>query len=232
MTGLRQALATAFILCAFSLIIESRKLSRIIAAAALIVLATSFHAIAGVAWIPFIMWMWPKRRIVNLLTPVNVLKWGIAISVGAFVLYPFVMRLAGNFFPQYVNYFSGTWSDSNYFASLFKTLIQVVFLIVGVIYIRNKEELSDIDKLSLLMVAFSVIVCTLAMRMEIWSRLSAVFSIFTALTWAPSFVYGETNRRNRFILKLSIFGFSLAYMIITFIFRPEWDGVVPYMFMN
>ena len=37
---------------------------------------------------------------------------------------------------------------------------------------------------------------------------------------------------NRMILRILVFSFSFAYMLITFVFRPEWDGVVPYRFIS
>ena len=108
-------------------------------------------------------------------------------------------------------------------------LIQLAFLVVGSIYLRN-EDLNDMDRFSLIMLCISVVVGTLSMRMEIWGRLTGMFSIYTAILFAPAFSSRIEEGHNRAIVKSSVFLFSLAYMLVTFIFRPEWDGVVPYLF--
>lgn len=231
MTGIRQSLATAILLTAFSLLLTKLNLKNSIISGLLIALAILFHTMALVAYIPFLMWVWPKKRLINWITPSKTLKWSIILSVTSFVLYPYIMRLVLLLLPKYSLYFSGIWSDSNYSASLFKLLIQVAFLIAGVIYLQKKDKLFECDRFSLLMIMFSVIVGTLAMRMEIWGRLTGVFSVYTPLILAPSFTSVDMDSRNRMILKTSIFLFSFIYMMITFIFRPEWDGVVPYSFI-
>ena len=230
MALIRQSIATAIVMIAFSLLLQGNTLRRKIASALVLFLATSIHTLAIAAFVPYVIWVWPERRLVNKLTPRNTLKYSIVLMISSFVLFPVILELVGKVFPQYVMYFTGTWGESNYVASLFKLLIQFAFLIVGVYYFNRKEETSDVDRLGMLMIMISVIVLTLSMRMEIWGRLAGLFTIYTALLWAPSFAESVKNFRNRRILKTVIFVFSLSYMIITFIFRPEWDGVVPYIF--
>ena len=232
MTGLRQAMAIAFVLTAFIFILKKRSKMRCFLAILMILLAASFHTIAILAIVPYIIWIWPNRRFVDMINPKATLRWTIILSFIAFVSFPYIMRLVGMILPQYTLYFSGTWSDSNYSASLFKFLIQLIFLAVGVYYIQRKKQITDVDRLSMLMLMASVIVATLAMRMEIWGRLLGLFSIYTSLIWVPSFVSVQMNGKDRIILKSLIVLFSLAYMIVTFVFRPEWDGVVPYMFIK
>ena len=231
MTGVRQSMATSFVLAAFFLLLRSRNIKTYIGAGLLIALAISFHTIAFVALVPFIIWIWPKRAVIDNLTPKSALRWSIILSAFAFIFYPYIMRVVTLLAPQYTRYFTGTWSDANYSASLFKLLIQLAFLITGVIFMKNKKNLADSDRLSMLMIICTIIVGALAMRMEIWGRLSGIFSVYTPMIWAPSFTSVNTDKRTRIILKLSIIAFSFAYMLVTFIYRPEWDGVVPYSFI-
>lgn len=228
MTGVRQSLATSFVMIAFSLLLQAKTKKNGVIAALLILLAVSFHSASVVAFIPFIIWIAPKQVIVNKITPNKTLVYSIVFSASAFILYPYIMKATNYLLPQYTLYFDSIWSDSNYSASLFKMLIQFSFLVVGVIYFKRKAELAQEDKLSMLMMIFSMTVGTLAMRMEIWGRLSPLFTIYTAVLWAPAFVRAEDDIRKRRILKMCILVGSFAYMMITFIFRPEWDGVVPY----
>jgi hypothetical protein len=131
--------------------------------------------------------------------------------------------------PNFASYSSSVWGESNYFAAFFQTLIEFVFLVVGAIYLKN-YELSEIDKFGFMMVAFATIITTFSMRMEIWGRLTGMFSIYTATIFAPSFATVEMDKRNRFILKSMIYMGTFLYMVVVFIFRPEWESVVPYVF--
>ena len=229
MTGIRQALATALVMIAFSIVMNDRTLKRIVLAALFIFLAMQFHNMSVVAFIPFILWVIPKSRTSNIINSRNVLKWTIILAIVVFIFYPYIMRLVGIISPQYAHYFSGRYGESNYFASLFKMLIQLAFLVVGSIYLRD-EELSDTERLSLIMLCISVVVGTLSMRMEIWGRLTGMFSIYTAVLFGPAFSSKIKDGHNRVIVKSLVFLFSFAYMLVTFIFRPEWDGVVPFLF--
>lgn len=229
MTGMRQALASSLVMLAFYLILENRTRKRIILGIGLVLLATQFHNMSAVAFIPFFMWLFPAFRLKEKITPTKMLKFTIVLAIFSFVFYSYIMRLVVIISPQYAHYFSGIWSDSNYFASLFKMLIQLVFMVVGVLYFNNKE-LTEMDRFSLIMISISVVVGTLAMRMEIWGRLTGLFSIYTSILYAPSFSSSVYDAKNRMFLKTAIFFLSFVFMLVTFIFRPEWDGVVPYLF--
>lgn len=229
MTGIRQAIATAFVMIAFMLIMEQHKVRETVVAIVFMILAVQFHSMSIVAFVPFVIWLFSRFRDAIRITPNSTVKWTLITAVVAFIAYPYIMRLVGLIVPQYAHYFSGIWGESNYFASLFKMLIQLVFLVVGSIYLRNRE-VTEIEKFALIMIFISVITDTLSMRMEIWGRLTGMFSIYTGILFAPMFTSAVEDSKNRMLLKTSVFMFSFAYMLITFIFRPEWDGVVPYLF--
>lgn len=232
MTGLRQALAITFVMTAFSCLLTERNRKNYFISALLMLLAVSFHTASATALIPYVIWIWPNQRLIRNIEPVNTLLWAIAVSAVIYAAYPFVVLFVEKSLPKYSSYFSGTWSDANYFASLFNVLIHLSFLGIGVVFITGKQELSEADRLSLLMAMLTVIVGTLSMRMEIWGRLTGVFSIYTMLLWAPSFTSAPMKGSSCVILKAGMLIFSLAYMIVTFVFRPEWDCVVPYVFLK
>lgn len=228
MTGIRQTLATAFVMIAFSLLMERRSVNKNIISILFLLLATQFHSMSIVAAVPYIIWFFPKVRGKINFTPSRNCKRAIIVAVVSFIAYPFIMRLVGIITPQYAHYFSGIWGESNYNAALFKMLIQLVFLIVGTVY-SHDTEISEISKFSMIMIFISLITDTLSMRMEIWGRLTGMFSIYTGIIYAPAFTASIKDARNRIILKTSIFVLSFLFMLITFMFRPEWDGVVPYL---
>ncbi len=229
MTGMRQAIATSLVMLAFSAIIYNRSPKSIIKAIFLILIAATFHNMAVAAFIPLILWLYSSKEKSVEINAAKTLGTTVILSGIVFIFYPLIMRIVGMIAPQYTHYFSGIWSDSNYVASLFKMLIQLIFLTVGLIFIKNQNHTVEM-KLSVMMVSISVIIGVLSMRMEIWGRLTGMFSIYTSVLWAPAFTEGIPDFHNRRILKTSIFLFSFAYMLVTFIFRPEWDGVVPYLF--
>ena len=231
MTGMRQALAVAFGLFAFSLILSAPKARSYILGSLLITLAVSFHTMAIVYFIPLVICTLFKNKIFYKLNPDNILKLSIPVAIISFILYPYIMQAVSYVVPMFSGYFTGTWSESNYFASLFHLLVQFAFMVTGVIFLRKKEEYEYYDYFASLMMFFTIIVSALAMRMEIWSRLTGAFSIFTALLWTPTFVSSIKKANNRFITKIIITICAFAYLIIIFIFRPEWDGVIPYAFV-
>ena len=187
MTGIRQAIATAFVMLSFMLVLDTLKFWKTAFSLVFMLLAILFHNIAIVAFLPYILWFFIRYKNALRVSPQSILKWTIIVAIFVFSAYPFIMRLVTLIFPQYTHYFTGTWADANYSASLFKTLIQFVFLTVGVIYLRNQET-TDIEKYALIMIFIAVITNTLSMRMEIWGRLSGLFSIYTGILFAPMFV--------------------------------------------
>ena len=231
MTGMRQALATAFVLIAFCFVMNKRSLWRIIASSAFIMLAILFHNMSFIILIIYLIWLIMSEERKERITPGKTLGWTVVISLLSFALFSIIMGIVGFIAPQYVNYADSTWGDSNYFGSLFNMLIHFSFLAVGAYYCRD-NDLEPKERFSFLMISMSVVVATLSMRMEIWGRLVGLFSIYTPLILAPCFVMRAKDDGNRMILRILVFSFSFAYMLITFVFRPEWDGVVPYRFIS
>lgn len=225
MNTMRQALSTAILLHSFMLMIEKRS----IISFAMIILAYCFHSIAIIALIPFLLWTLLHEWIKKVLKPNTIVKWSIGLSVGTYIAYGLIMNVVTSFFPYFSTYFRGAWSDTNYGASLINTLIQFVFMIVGVFYFR-KKEFNRVELFSSIMLVFAIVFSTLSMRMEIWSRVADMFTIYTALLWVPLFTVRIKETFERAFVEYSIIVSSFMYMIIILVFRPEWTGVVPYVF--
>lgn len=228
MNTMRQALAISISLVAITFILKKKTKCRVIATVSLILLAGTLHTVAYVIFIPLAIWLMPHNIIMNKLTPMKSVKWAIVLSFFAFLLFPLAMKFILDFLPQYAYYFNSEWSDSNYFASLLQTTISFVFLVAGAVYF-NRKTFDETRKFAALMMIFYMIFATLSMRMEIWERITGVFSIYNALLWTPSFVKDIRNKRQRFFVKGAIVSFSFIYLIVIFTYRPEWDGVVPYI---
>ena len=230
MNAMRQALALALTEVAFMLVLSNRGgVRRKIVAALLILLASSVHTIALVAFVPYALIVRSKNTSEDTsLTVGKALLRSFALAAIGFIGYSLIMRVVSFLFPQYAYYFSSTWSDANYNASLFAVLISVVFALAGACVFRSKE-LNSTQRFAAIMIGFSIVFNVLSMRMEIWSRIAGMFSIYTYLLWVPEFTSEIHSVRNRWILNSSIALLALAYMLIVLIFRPEWTLVVPYM---
>lgn len=182
-------------------------------------------------FIPWILIVYSEAKIdeYSSFTAGKMLKNTLIIAGISFILYSVIMALTIKILPQYAGYFKGEWSDSNYNASLFNTLIQLVFAVVGVIVFRN-EELNKNQKFAAIMLSLTIILDVLSMRMEIWGRIAGMFGIYTYLLWVPEVASEIYSAKNRVILNTAIILFSAAYMLIVLVFRPEWTLVVPYRF--
>lgn len=238
MTGMRQAIAMSIIEIAFILL--TRRNQKMIAAA-LIVLATTFHTVAYIGFLPYILVIQsnrdkpqkPARRHEKVrtgeVTAYRMLGYTSIIACIAFAGYSFIMFLVEIILPDYAHYFFGEWSDVNYNASLFNTLIQLTFALVGAV-IFGKRALDKSQRMAAIMLALSIIFYALSMRMEIWERVAGLFGIYTYLIWAPAFTSEIYKAQERFLVNTAIVAFSAAYMLIVLVYRPEWTGVVPYYF--
>lgn len=136
MTGIRQALATSFVMIAFSIVMNERTWKRILFAVLFILLAVQFHNVSTVAFIPFALWVILKSRAISRINYRDVLKWTVILAIVVFISYSYIIRLVSIITPQYAHYFGGIWGESNYSASLFKMLIQLTFLVVGAMYLK------------------------------------------------------------------------------------------------
>ena len=165
----------------------------------------------------------------NCFTASKMLKNTIWIAGLAFVACSIIMTITIKLLPQYAGYFRGEWSDANYNASLFSTLIQLSFAVVGAIVFRNKK-LNKNQRFAAIMLSLAIIFDVLSMRMEIWGRVAGMFGIYTYLLWVPEVTSEIHSAKSRVILNTAIVLFSAAYMLIVLVFRPEWTLVVPYKF--
>jgi len=228
MNTIRESLALSITIVAFALILEKRTPKRIIVSGIILLLATSIHTVAFVEFIPYAIWIVPHEKLIDNFPVKKLLVISVTAAVVLFLGYGFVQGIVTRVFPSYITYFHGRWSDANYSASLVKTIITLVFFIVGNYYLK-KQGATDRTKFSALMLSFALIVDVLSMRMEIWSRVTGMFSIYIALLWCPDFIENMKRAKDRLILKSVIISFSFLYFVTILILRPEWDGVIPYI---
>lgn len=232
MNAMRQAIAVSLMMISFMVLLKTDGGRQRFISALLILLAAAFHTIAIVGVIPWILVVLSNsdKKAFHSFTASKMLKITLLISGIAFVVFPIIMVVAAKLLPPYyAAYLEGEWSDSNYNASLFNTLIQLAFAIVGVIVFKNKE-LNKEQRFAAIMLSLTIFFEVLSMRMEIWGRIAGFFSIYTDLLWASEVTAEIQSTKIRRILNTTIVLCSAAYMLIVLTFRPEWTLVIPYRF--
>lgn len=234
MNIMRQSIAMSITMWGFLLILNEKKrfgvyrLWRAFFSALLIVLAMSFHTAAAVTMLPWVLlFRQGYAQEESKLTMQYAIGRVALLSLIVFLGCSVVMWAVSLIFPRYTFYFDSEWSDSNYNAALFNTLIDVAFFIIGVVSFRE-HRLTYLQRFSAIMIGFSIVFHVLSMRMEIWARPAGYFSAYTYLIWTPEVLSALKLRSNRRIIRAAIIMFSFLYMIIVLVFRPEWSMVVPY----
>lgn len=231
MNAMRQTIALSITEASFMILIRKDGRIQRAVSAILILFATTFHTAAFVGFIPWLLIIRYNRTSGEYkgFTVSNMLRKTILIAVGVFGAYSVVLIVAIKILPQYAGYFRGTWSDANYNASLFNTLIQLTVAVVGAIVFKSKA-LNNPQRFAAIMLSLTIIFDTLSMRMEIWGRIAGMFSIYSYLLWIPEVTSEIHSARSRALLNTVVVFFSAAYMIIVLVYRPEWTLVVPYRF--
>ena len=223
---MRQALAVSIYLLAVLLYLDKKNSKfKNLVAITLIVIASSFHVSAILYFAVFGLTMSKK----SLITIENGARLSIIISIALVVFYEVLMNTMIIILPRYAAYFTSEWSDANYNASIFNFLIQLVFLIIGTVFVKN-EQPDSVTNFSITVLFLSVVFYALSIRMEIWERAAFDLSIFTPLLWVPEFVSKIKKYKNRLLVESSIVICSFTYMIIVETFRSEWASCVPYKF--
>ena len=245
MNIMRQALGIALCEFAFMLVLpeaEDSTWRRKLIAFGLIVSSYYFHKIVIVSLIPFLFLIHRKRfEIIGLFSrklddeqreggsAKRIIIRVLLVAIIVFITYRYLVGILERYLSAYYRgYLYGAWSDENYGASLVSTLITLVYAVAGILTLRN-TEFDSVKRFSVIMVSTTLLFSILSMRMEIWSRIASMFSMYTYICLAPEIVENIVNEKNRRIVHFGMIGFGLLYMLVVLVFRPEWSSVVPYL---
>jgi len=204
--------------------------------------ASLFHRSA---WVCLVMPFFYQRRF-----SIKIMLIFIPFAVLCFWQYDNIFTLAVILLNRYAGYrTSEQFGSSNYFGMALNTGVCLTILLYGKFLRRGKEpdffELLPAD-FQIYMLLCCLLCYILGMRMYILSRLTPYFTVFY-LSWlgaAEPFVKMEQfsllpaslNPLDIFMKKvyplepfLIVFA-SSAYFCVIHLFRPEWQGIVPYRF--
>lgn len=231
MNTIRQGIAIAISALAISNLLTVRSRKNYIISFGLLILGSLFHSSCLIMLVPWFLWVFVNGKLLKRIEPLKGFLHSVVLALVGFFLFPLIINVLSALLPSfYLGYFHGTWSDSNYSASLWKMLITFVFFLVGTIYINRKEEIDENDKFSILIMGLALFFGVLSMRMEIFGRISTYFSIIIPLYWTPRFTSYIYDSRRRLFVKAIIVIFAITYAVIIAIYRPQWNCVIPFSF--
>lgn len=149
-----------------------------------------------------------------------------------FVFYNQIFKFASIIITKYDGYADSVFGESNYFGALLMFL--VYFIIYSICQIcqfrgRTQYEFKDnmIGKIAFRSLSIAVCLQVITMRMNIIGRMVPYFIIF-AIIAVPDAV--SRIKSKNFIVSILIIGILLfTYWLVIGLFRPEWNGAIPYL---
>lgn len=219
LTGMRQSLAISFIIISFIKYKNKKYFAYILN----IILATLFHSSAIVfLTLPIIDKLKYEKR-----TLLYVLMASIICFLFSNQIFTFMTNILG----KYSGYENSVFGVSNYFGALFQSLFYSYIFILCHIILTKKENSNSLkrNQLYLKLVGASAIFEILSMKMQIFSRVAIYFFLFSIIL-VPISLSCIKSKKNRFYISLVVYVSFVLYWLIIAIYRPEWNGAIPYSF--
>lgn len=159
---------------------------------------------------------------------------GVCILFGTLKI---VLTYLGGYIPYFSEYYLS--ESSSYLigdikvASVINVIIEFsVFLFCLCIYLNKRKRLSDSEgaiiesHLNLVYIAF--LFMFLSMGFNLLDRCSYLYWTFS-IVLIPN-VIELIKPKNRYIVKFIIALLGIAYFVVINVYKPEWNGIVPYSF--
>lgn len=206
--------------------IKQRKLVRFLL---IVLLASTMHYSAMLFVIVYIMTGFKKEHFVF---PITI----ISAVVIAYIGTPF-FKLMTNVVGRYEGYLStGYFDTSGALAIYINFIISFAFLAYYTILRRYDRGIKHYDENSIIIsnqyifyimyfITFSF--SLIGLKNQIMSRLSSYFSI-SALALLPYALQSSPNKSNQTIMHLLIGTLLFIEFVIIMIYRPNWQGIIPY----
>lgn len=220
LTGMRQSIASAILLFAFECFIKKKKIQFFL----LVLLAMLFHKSA----IIFLIFLFIDKIKYTKKTYFYVIFLSIICYFFSPVLFNIFIKITG----KYSSYADSIYADSNYFASLLQFIQSlVIYTFCHFTYISSNDNSDDKRKNELMLKVIGIDVCirVMAINMKIFSRMNPYFLIFSIICMSNN-LNTIKNGKNKFYISLFIIIFALLYWIILSVYRPQWNGAIPYKF--
>lgn len=211
-SGIRQAIAMAIVLIAYSKIKNNKKILPVI----LILFASAVHTSAFIAFLWFFHKYIPKKPAVITIATLVVAVLSASGSLNA--LLAMVLK-------EYQGYFEAEQAGTGWLGIFYYCLRAFVFCIF--MYIAYKDSKKE-NSLAIANSVLLLITVCLGFSVNLFNRASYYFLLVTVIDLPNAFNSESIKNRNMWILITGII--MLAYFIVTLIIRPEWNNLYPYQF--
>lgn len=218
MTGMRQSLAMSFIIFSF-LNYKKKKYFMFVTN---VIIASLFHSSALIfLTIPLIDKVKYNKK---------TLIYTMIFAIICFILSDKVFSIMTNVIGKYAGYEDSIFGESNYFGALFQSAFFCYIYIFCHIIITKSTNLKDYkeNQFYLKLIGLAAIFEILSMRIQIFSRVALYFWIVSIIL-IPKAIKSIERPKNKFYLSLIIYISLLMYWLIIALYRPEWNGTIPYI---
>lgn len=232
MNIMREAMAISTILIGFGFA-KKKGFFNFLIFEAVVFLAMSFHfAAIFAAIIPFLKYIKQTKYSIILES---------IIVIFAFFFTKDIFNLMTSITGKYSYYGEGQFSVSNYYGALINALFGI--FVVGIFLYANRKELisynnkfiktveDDCSKENSFYLSIGIIyvfALILTIQMNIFNRFSNVYAIYNIILIPIAFTKMQAQKYD--LLKFFVILIFLLYFFIIAIFRPEWNGCIPYKF--
>ena len=219
MNVMRQGLSVAFILLAGFALMKGKKGTFVL----LILVASLFHVYALAAMV-----LWPLSRVG--FGKRCLLGYALAFLVGVFGI-NLVIEFSQLLLRRQEIY-DAAFMGSNYFGAVIQFAFAGVISLITINYLHvlnkgapvgGREGLAFYQH-SLMLWTFFML---LGIQIEVFSRLAYYFQIFAI--FAIPLALTAPSAKERDIVQLVLCTVCFAYFVIIGVYRPEWQGVIPYV---
>lgn len=220
LTGMRQSIAIAILLYGIGFLIEGKYIKYSL----VVILAAQFHSSA----IFLLCMILIRKSSCGKKTYIRML----IISLLGFVFYNQIFKLASILITKYEGYADSIFGESNYFGALLMFLVYFIIYSICQIYQfrgRSQYKFEDnvIGKIAFRSLSIAVCLQVITMRMNIIGRMVPYFIIF-AIIAVPDAI--SRVKSKKFIVSILIIVMLLfTYWLVIGLFRPEWNGAIPYL---
>lgn len=239
MSGVRQILSIAILLFSYDFVINRKFVNFFL----IVMLATSIHTSAIMFLVIYPLAMIKYKKNFYLISGI--------LAITTFLGFKYLIPLIGRIFPQYINYFiregSSYTNKATLAVYLMLTLWLVMFFVAKMAY-NKKEAMNDKNLISTIhtdsqslysnylyfnvheiAVWLSVLMLFFALQATILNRFKYIYSV-SMLIFYPNALAQLKNKKIRFIMIAGSCFVFIIYILIIYVFRPEWQSTYPYTF--
>ncbi len=211
-SGIRQAIAMAIVVVAYSKIKDGKKVFPII----LIILASFIHTSALIAFLWFAHKFISKKPMIVIPTAIVV---SILAAIGS------LNSVLMNILEKYQTYFETESAGAGWLGIAYYALrAMVIYLFIY----KFSEESENTHSLATCNAILLLITVCLGFSLSLFSRASLYFLLLAVVDVPNCFNSGKVKDRDLWMILAGTV--MISYFILTLIVRPEWNNLYPYEF--